>query len=53
MPDKDANRMLLNENFCSSLKMDNKGEMNSLILLINAARRNAAIVPPKKEWRKP
>jgi len=49
MPDKEASRIFLNVDFCSSLKNDNKGERDSLTLLITAARRNATMVPPKKE----
>jgi hypothetical protein len=49
MPDKEANRIFLNDDFCSSLKNDNKGERDSLTLPITAARRNAMMVPPKKE----
>jgi hypothetical protein len=49
MPDKEARRMLLNDDFCSSLKNDNKGENDSLTLLITAMRKRATRVPPKKE----
>jgi hypothetical protein len=45
--------MLLNEDFCLSLKNDIKDEKVFLNLLIKAARRKATIVPPKNEWKKP
>jgi len=49
MPERAAERMLLNDSFCSSLRKDIKREMLLRALLITAARRNAMRVPPKKE----
>lgn len=47
-PKRDAERTLLNDSFCSSLKNDIKGERTFLIFLITAASRNARRVPQRK-----
>jgi hypothetical protein len=53
MPDKEADKIFLNDNVCLILKTNNNGDIDFLALLINAVSNRATSVPPRKEWKNP